>query len=61
MLDEEDNFIKENFIVYKEYKIILKIREKAIGNIYLEQVIENNAYTALNEGLRKFVKQILLI
>ena len=57
--EEEDKFIKENPIVFKKYKVKKKLGEGAFGDVYLGQIIENNAYVALKVEQRKIVKPIL--
>ena len=57
--EEEDQFIKENPIVFKKYKVKKKIGEGAFGDVYLGQTISNNAYVALKVEQRKIVKPIL--
>ena len=57
--EEEDQFIKENPIIFKKYKVIKKLGEGAFGDVYLGKKIDNNSYVAIKVEQRKIIKPIL--
>ena len=57
--EEEDQFIKENPIIFKKYKVIKKLGEGAFGDVYLGKKIDNNLYVAIKVEQRKIIKPIL--
>ena len=57
--EEQDNFIKENPIIFKKYKVKKKLGEGAFGDVFLGQAINNNDYVAIKTEPRKIIKPIL--
>ena len=59
MTDKEENFIKENSIIFKKYKIKKKLGEGAFGDVYMGTSIENNDLVAIKVEQRKIAKPLL--
>ena len=57
--EEEDQFIKENPIVFKKYKVIKKLGEGAFGDVFLGKKIDDGSYVAIKVEQRKIIKPIL--
>ena len=58
-VDDEDQFIKENPIIFKKYRVKKKLGEGAFGDVYLGQSISDNSYVAIKTEPRKIIKPIL--
>ena len=57
--NDEDEFIKENPIIFKKYRVKKKLGEGAFGDVYLGQSIHDNDYVAIKTEIRKIIKPIL--
>ena len=57
--EEEDQFIKENPIIFKKYKVSKKLGEGAFGDVYLGKKIDDGSYVAIKVEQRKIIKPIL--
>ena len=57
--EDEDNFIKENHVLFKKYEVKKKLGEGAFGDVYLGQQISNNEYVAIKTEYRNIIKPIL--
>ena len=51
--NREENFMKENSIIFKKYKIKTKLGEGAFGNVYMGSCIENNQLVAIKVEPKK--------
>ena len=58
-MDKDENFIKENSIIFKKYKIKKKLAEGAFGDVYMGSCIENKEMVAIKVENRKIVKPLL--
>ena len=58
-MNREQNFIKENSIIFKKYKIKTKLGEGAFGDVYTGTCIENNELVAIKVEPRKIQKPLL--
>ena len=58
-MDKDENFIKENSIIFKKYKIKKKLADGAFGDVYMGSCIENNEMVAIKVENRKIVKPLL--
>ena len=58
-MNKEQNFIKENSIIFKKYKIKTKLGEGAFGDVYTGTCIENNELVAIKVEPRKIQKPLL--
>ena len=56
---EEENFIKQNQIFFKKYKIIKKLAEGAFGDVYIGSNIANKDPVAIKVEPRKIAKPLL--
>ena len=56
---EEENFIKENQVFFKKYKIIKKLAEGAFGDVYIGSNISTNDPVAIKVEPRKIAKPLL--
>ena len=43
--NNEDEFMKQNLILFKKYKIKNKLAEGAFGDVYIGSSIESNEYS----------------
>ena len=59
MTNKEENFIKENSIIFKKYRIKKKLGEGAFGDVYIGSSIENNDLVAIKVEQRKIAKPLL--
>ena len=57
--NREENFMKENSIIFKKYKIKTKLGEGAFGNVYMGSCIENNQLVAIKVEPKKIEKPLL--
>ncbi len=57
--DKEENFIKENSIIFKKYRVKKKLAEGAFGDVYMGSCIENNELVAIKVENRKILKPLL--
>jgi len=57
--EDEDQFIKENPIIFKKYKVNKKLGEGAFGDVFLGKKIDDNSYVAIKVEPRKIIKPIL--
>ena len=57
--DKEENFIKENSIIFKKYRVKKKLAEGAFGDVYMGSCIENNELVAIKVEPRKIQKPLL--
>ena len=58
-MEKNDNFIKENSIIFKKYKIKKKLGEGAFGDVYVGSFIETNELVAIKVEQRKIAKPLL--
>ena len=58
-MDKEENFMKENSIIFKKYKVKKKLAEGAFGDVYMGSCIENNELVAIKVENRKIIKPLL--
>jgi len=59
MTNKEENFIKENSIIFKKYRVKKKLGEGAFGDVYMGSSIENNELVAIKVEQRKIAKPLL--
>ena len=59
MTNKEENFIKENSIIFKKYRVKKKLGEGAFGDVYIGSSIENNELVAIKVEQRKIAKPLL--
>ena len=59
MTNKEENFIKENSIIFRKYRIKKKLGEGAFGDVYIGSSIENNDLVAIKVEQRKIAKPLL--
>ena len=58
-MDKSQNFIKENSIIFKKYKIKSKLGEGAFGDVYIGSCIETNELVAIKVEQKKILKPLL--
>ena len=58
-MDKDQNFIKENSIIFKKYKIKSKLGEGAFGDVYKGSCIETNELVAIKVERKKILKPLL--
>ena len=58
-MDKDQNFIKENSIIFKKYKIKCKLGEGAFGDVYKGSCIETNELVAIKVEQKKILKPLL--
>ena len=58
-MDKSQNFIKENSVIFKKYKIKSKLGEGAFGDVYKGSCIETNELVAIKVEQKKILKPLL--
>ena len=57
--NNEEEFMKENSIIFKKYKVKKKLGDGAFGVVYEGICIENNELVAIKVEIKKVIKPLL--
>ena len=56
---EENDFVKQNPILFKKFKIKNKLAEGAFGDVYIGSTLDTNDPVAIKVELKKIAKPLL--